>query len=327
MSALPAPAAHVVLIKPGSMGDVIHAVPVVEAMRAARPAWKVTWIVDDRWAPLLDGLPGVDKHLFPRNRFRGADGWLRALRWMCGLKSLEADCVVDLQGLFRSGVMAFSIRCRDVIGLSDAREGSRWIQKKTARVDSGEHAVHRYRRALPLLGIPVPEKPVWKFKLPPLPQALTGHAYAVLHPTARGAGKSLDAECVETFARTFHEAGGPRLVLVGQGDGSAPGGVLDLRNRTSLPELGAVLSGACFVVSVDSGPMHWAVALGRPTLSIHTWSDPRKVGPYAEDCWIWQGGEIRPQRLGGPLPRAKPFTPRDADLVARFAAGQSNSAI
>lgn len=327
MPALPTSSARVVLIKPGSMGDVIHAMPVVEAVCAARPAWRVTWIVDDRWASLLDGLPGMDKHLFPRNRFRGPGGWFHALGWMRGLKTLNADCVIDLQGLLRSGFMAFSTRCRHVIGLSDAREGSRWIQTETARVDSGEHAVHRYRRVLPHLGIPVPDKPVWKFTLPPLPQPLTEHGYAVLHPTARGAGKSLDAECVAAFARTFQDAGGSPLVLVGQGGEAAPDGVLDLRNRTSLPELGAVLSGARFVVSVDSGPMHWAVALGRPTLSIHTWSDPRKVGPYAENCWIWQGGEIRPQRLAGPLPPAKTFTPRDAVSIARFAVGQSNSAI
>jgi len=70
---------------------------------------------------------------------------------------------------------------------------------------------------------------------------------------------------------------------------------------------------------VDSGPMHLAAALGTPLLSIHTWSDPRSVGPFSEDAWIWQGGEIRRQSLiATPLPE-KPYTAHDAAEAAKLA--------
>jgi ADP-heptose:LPS heptosyltransferase len=66
--------------------------------------------------------------------------------------------------------------------------------------------------------------------------------------------------------------------------------------------------------------MHLAAALGTTLLSIHTWSDPRRVGPFSEKAWIWQGGEIRRQNLtAAPLPQ-KPFTPSDAAEAAKLAA-------
>jgi ADP-heptose:LPS heptosyltransferase len=95
-----------------------------------------------------------------------------------------------------------------------------------------------------------------------------------------------------------------------------------LLGKTSLLELISLLRGASFVVSVDSGPMHLAAALEVPLLSIHTWSDPRLVGPYSENAWIWQGGEIRRQNLdAAPLPE-RAFTSADAAAIGEFAAGQ-----
>jgi ADP-heptose:LPS heptosyltransferase len=95
-----------------------------------------------------------------------------------------------------------------------------------------------------------------------------------------------------------------------------------LSGKTSLAGLLGILRGACFVVSVDSGPMHLAAALGVPVLAIHTWSDPRLVGPYREDAWIWQGGEVRRQDLAhAPLPE-KAFSVESALETARFVASQ-----
>jgi ADP-heptose:LPS heptosyltransferase len=66
--------------------------------------------------------------------------------------------------------------------------------------------------------------------------------------------------------------------------------------------------------------MHLAAAIGRPLLSIHTWSDPRKVGPFSENAWIWQGGEIRRQNFETPPLEEVPFTVDAAAVAGRFAA-------
>jgi ADP-heptose:LPS heptosyltransferase len=66
----------------------------------------------------------------------------------------------------------------------------------------------------------------------------------------------------------------------------------DFLNRTTLGELIWLIRRALYVVSVDSGPMHIAAALTPRLLSIHTWSDPRRVGPYQPEAWVWKEGAL-----------------------------------
>ena len=310
-------AERLLLIKPGSMGDVIHALPVASAIRRAWPEVELTWVVDPRWAPLLEGNPAVSRiKLFPREEFRGPRGWSRAVRWYSALGGMRPDFVVDLQGLLRSALMAKFCCGKMVVGLSDAREGARLFYRRIARTSPGEHAVVRYRRCLPLLGVP----DRCEFFIPSGTAPSIPPGSVVLHPFARGAGKSLDAAAIRAFVEEFQARSKRRVVIVGMGNppASLPAGVDDLVGKTSLPELIGVLRGARFVVSVDSGPMHLAAALRVPLIGVHTWSDPRLVGPFNQEAWIWQGGEIRLQDFGKPPLAQKPFTPEAAREIARF---------
>ena len=97
-------------------------------------------------------------------------------------------------------------------------------------------------------------------------------------------------------------------------------GVIDLLGKTSLSELIGLLRGASYLVSVDSGPMHLAAALGIPLLSIHTWSDPRLVGPFSKNSHVWQGGQILEQNLQRVPAPERAFTLQDAAAVGHFAA-------
>ena len=318
----PREAERLLLIKPGSMGDVIHALPVASAIRRAWPGVELTWVVDPRWAPLLEGNPAVSRvHLFPREEFRGPRGWARAARWYSSLGGLRPDYAVDLQGLMRSALMAKFCRAKMVVGLSDAREGARLFYRRIARTLPGEHAVIRYRRCLPLLGVP----DGCEFFIPPGQAPAIPPGCIVLHPFARGAGKSMDAGAIRAFVSEFQAKSTRPIVVVGVGDPSVllPAGTIDLSGKTSLPELIGVLRAARFVVSMDSGPMHLAAAIGVPLLGVHTWSDPRLVGPFSKEAWIWQGGEIRLQDLAKPPLAEKPFTADSAREIARFVAEQT----
>jgi ADP-heptose:LPS heptosyltransferase len=315
---------HLLFIKPGSMGDVVHALPVATAIHRAWPETHITWIIDPRWQPLLEKNPAITAtHTFPRADFRGPAGILRFLSWCRRLRELKADAALDLQCLLRSGLMAHFSKAQRVWGLSDAREGAGFFYTDRVQVLKDEHSVQRYLRALPAMGIAAPEKPEWV--LPTVETSRVIHEnqpFVVIHPFSRGAGKSLDHECLNAFLSTFRSHSNALCVLVGAGDYARENdtGFLNLLNRTTLAELTGLLRRASFVASVDSGPMHLAAALGTPLLSIHTWSDPRRVGPFSEKAWIWQGGEIRRQSLtAAPLPE-KPFTPRDAAEAAKLAA-------
>ena len=315
----PREAERLLLIKPGSMGDVIHALPVAAAIRRAWPGVELTWVVDPRWAPLFEGNPAVSRiRLCPREEFRGPRGWARALRWYPDLGGLRPDYAVDLQGLMRSALIAKFCRAKVVVGLSDAREGSRLFYRRCAHTLADEHAVLRYRRCLPLLGVP----DGCEFFIPPGTAPAIPPGGIVLHPFARGAGKSMDAGAIRAFVSAFQEKSTRPIVVVGMGElpASLPAGVVDLSGKTSLAELIGVLRTARFVVSMDSGPMHLAAAIGVPLLGVHTWSDPRLVGPFSKEAWIWQGGEIRLQDFGKPPLAEKPFTRESAREIARFVA-------
>ena len=306
------------------MGDVIHALPVASAIHHAWPETRITWIIDPRWEPLLKGHPALAAtHSFPRSDFRGPLGVLRFLAWCRRLEELRADVALDLQCLLRSGLMAYFSRARRVLGLSDAREGARFFYTESVPVFKKEHSVQRYLRALPAMGIPIPEKPEWILPTDTLCRAIPANKpFVVLHPFSRGAGKSLDEECLAAFLKTFRAHSDALCVLVGSGEHSLASdlGFLNLLNQTTLGELTDILRRANFVVSVDSGPMHLAAALGIPLLSIHTWSDPRLVGPFSKNSHVWQGGQILEQNLQRVPAPERAFTLQDAAAVGHFAA-------
>jgi ADP-heptose:LPS heptosyltransferase len=307
------------LIKPGSFGDVIHALPCAAAIRQAAPKIRLTWLVDERWQSLLAGNPHIDETIiFPRQRFRGLGGKLASIPWAFGLRRLQPDVALDLQGLLRSGLMARLSGAKRIVGLSDAREGARFFHSEITTVVPGEHAVRRYLRSLEKIGIPSPANPEFWLPAGDKPSKIKVDApYVLLHPFARGEGKSLSAAQVTTLCRALQPL---PVVVAGMGESpDLPENAVNTLNRTSISELIWLIRAARFVISVDSGPMHIAAAVQTPLLSIHTWSDPRLVGPFNESAWIWQGGEIRPQNLaGGTLLPTR--SPGDADIagIAEF---------
>ena len=162
----------------------------------------------------------------------------------------------------------------------------------------------RYLALVALLGVPTPAPLDWPLPLGTAPAGFSAASpYILFHPFSRGAGKSLAASDVAAFCRAL----APRsVVLAGRTEEAAPPleNVENLFNRTTLPELIWLIRHATYVVSVDSGPMHIAAALTSRLVSIHTWSDPRKVGPYQPEAWIWQDGALfRTQDIASPGPR------------------------
>ena len=288
------PPRRILIVKPSSLGDVIHTLPVVSALHRHFPEAELRWLIHPSWRFLLEGHPGIaETILFPREKFRGPAGWLRSVAWTGCLRDWKPDLAIDFQGLLRSALFARISGAGRVIGLSDAREGSHILYGETAAVNRNDHAVRRYLSLLDHLCIPQPERPEFILPSGKLPTGFDSTTpYLVLHPYARGEGKSLDSALIRSFA---DGTGGKRLVIVGRGElsGNLPSHVEDWSNKTDLLELIGVLRGASFVVSSDSGPMHLAAALHPSrTLAIHLWSDPLKVGPFFPESLVWKEGRI-----------------------------------
>ncbi len=209
---------------------------------------------------------------------------------------------LDFQGLLRSAVIGRMSGARILYGLANAREGSRWLYDRVAPVPAGvAHAVDRYlmltetvlrgtdaaARGKAALSFPLPEGDAPKNEVDRLKPG-----FILLHPFARGTGKSLSAAQIEAFCRRIAPR---RVVLVGRRGEiqlDVPDTTIDLLNGTTLTQLIWLMRRAACIVSVDSGPSHLAAALGKPMVAVHTWSDPRQVGPYRDDAWVWKNGRL-----------------------------------
>ncbi|MGK0187016.1 MAG: heptosyltransferase-1 [Verrucomicrobiales bacterium] len=325
-------ATSLIVIKPSSLGDVVHTIPSVSLIARAFPQLGIRWLVNPEWAPLIENLPWLSATVpFPRSQFRGVGGILRFFCWRHELRNnvgTRPDVAIDFQGLLRSGLVSKWSGAPVRMGTSDSREGARFFHNQIVPVDPQAHAVDRYLSVVRALGIDVPDSLPWELPAGEMlvDDRLDGSALEleqciVLHPYSRGEGKALSDQQVIQFCNACRGSG-REVIIVGRGTNIAglPQNARDLTNRTSLPQLIGLLRRAGWVVSVDSGPMHIAAAATPRLLGIHTWSDPCKVGPYRPEAWIYKGGQFF-HRENCPIELRKqkcPLTQNDATSIAQF---------
>ncbi len=283
----------ILIIKPSSLGDIVHTLPAVALLRDAHPGAEITWVINPDFAPLLRGNPDVNHvHFFPRRELRGLGAPQSLLPWLKKTRAIRPDLALDFQGLLRSALIAKISGAKKIYGMSDAREGSRWFYDRVAKVNRHGHAVNRYLKLAESAGAAISQ---WlRCPIPtgdPLPRFDEYPPFILLHPFARGEGKSLSNAVIEEFCHAFAPT---RIVIVGQSrrEIDMPANCIDLTNQTSLLQLIWLIRVARFVVSVDSGPMHIAAAVNDRLLSIHTWTDPLRVGPYNPKAWVWKHGQL-----------------------------------
>ena len=228
------PFERVLIIKPSSFGDVIHALPVLNGLRRRHPGSRISWLVSTSCAGLLQGHPQLDEIiLFDRKRFgriaRSPAVTREFIRFVRDLRQRRFDLVVDLQGLFRSGFMAWAGGAKVRVGLSDAREFSWLFHTHRVEVpDRDVHAVDRYYRIAGLLGFA--DEPI-RFELPVDAGARRavdamlsevgvqpGEGYALLCPGTRWETKHWPPESFAALAALIRDRHGLAVVLAGAPD-------------------------------------------------------------------------------------------------------------
>jgi ADP-heptose:LPS heptosyltransferase len=283
----------ILIIKPSSLGDVVHTLPAVAAIRDAHPHAEITWVINPEWAPLLRGNQDVNHvHIFPRREFRGLGAPGGFFQWLKKTKHLRPDLALDFQGLLRSAIIAKASGAKKICGMSDGREGSRLFYHRVAKVNRREHAVERYLKLAECAGGKIGE--ALRCPIPsgdPLPRFDDYPPFILLHPFARGDGKSLSNSVIEELCRAFAPT---RVVVIGHSKRriNTPENCVELTNQTSLLQMIRLIRVASFIITVDSGPMHIAAAVTDRLVSIHTWTNPSRVGPYNSDAWIWKHGQL-----------------------------------
>jgi len=298
--------AKILLIKMSSMGDVIHALPAACALRERFGRASITWLVDQRFSAIVRGHPAVDEVIAAPGS-RALAGWPRAdlLRATVqyalapALRRKNFDLVIDLQGLFRTGVLAAATGARRRIGFANAREGAAVFYTQRHHIPRSLHAVDRCLQLIAPLGA----GGLTRYGLSPSAPAQArareelarvgleeGTPYLVISPRSANPIKEWPAERFAQLAQILWQKHRLPSILIGTRADEAVGrriareagaGAFVLTG-TPLDVSLALIAGSAGMVANDSGPLHLAVALGRPVVGIYGPTDPARTGPYGQ---------------------------------------------
>jgi lipopolysaccharide heptosyltransferase I len=267
-------AMRILVVRLGAMGDIIHALPAVASLKQSFAHSEVTWAVESKWTPLLEGNPFVDRIAeIDRHSFTA----LLAMREK--LRRTKFDLAVDLQGLIKSALVAASARPERIAGFhrSQVREGlAALFYSHTTRT----HSQHVVEQNLDLVKSAGATSLVRSFFIPEgKPEGdLPRRDFVLANPLAGWTSKQWPAENYSQLARMLDRDYGLDLVLnVPPNADAVPGAFM---HQSSLAGLIHVTRRAVAVVGVDSGPLHLAAALGKPGVAIFGPTDPLRNGPY-----------------------------------------------
>jgi len=287
---------RILIVRLGSLGDVVHAIPVAAALRRAFPAARIDWLVGAKHREMLDLVPVIDHRLTlsPRTFFQTIGE----------IRDAGYDAAIDLQGLIKSAVVARLSGARRVIGHSarDLREPfARWLYTETHdsgggggiySLDEKRHVVQINLGLLEPLGV-TPGPP--EYPLAPVESAAaraeqlrTGGRYVLLNPGAAWPNKRWPAERLGALAAALRDRHGlMSAVLWGPGEraladavAAHSSGAAAVTAPTTVADVVALARGASILVSGDTGPMHIAAAVGTPLVGIYGPTMPERNGPW-----------------------------------------------
>lgn len=293
---------RILVIKLSSLGDIVHALPAVAALRQRFPHSRLTWLVKEAWAPILEGNPDIDEVLAVNVSWRN---WPKIIRT---LRSGLFDLVVDFQGLFRSGLLGAITGASTRVGFARAREGAGWFYTDHVTLPEDKpcawrlleiHAVDRNLALAEFLGAkssaPVFHLPQLSADRLAIEAMLQGAAVKdyeqliALAPWSRVAIKSWPLGRFVDLATELTQWPNVRVVLVGGSTDIssakefnilASHGLINLVGRLSLRQLPLLLQRMQLFIGNDSAPLHLAAGVGTPVLAIFGPTHPKATGPY-----------------------------------------------
>lgn len=284
----------ILIIKPSSLGDIVHSLPFLNAIKLRFPKAEIHWIIARGFEGILEGHPMINRlWIINKDEWKKIENAKETIHqiWILlkKLKMERFDMVIDLQGLLRSGLITAATGSRVRIGFAEAREGSRFFYTQIVKGGRQVHAVDRYLKIAQWLGCDTTDVifPFPLYKSSSASQFLTSEDYAVFIPGARWKTKKWPSK---KFGRLASLMNG-KVIVVGSKEDSdiaeevvahSQGKAVSLAGKTDIKELIKIIKGAQFVVSNDSGPMHIAAALRTPVFAIFGPTDPHKTGPYGK---------------------------------------------
>ncbi len=301
----------ILIVKLSAIGDVVHTLPALNALRRHFPGAHITWLVEEAASGLLAGHPALDRVLVSRRK-----AWLKGLgsayrqqhaheikTFLCNLRDREYEMVFDFQAALKGAALIALVRGRRKIGFGRGlqhQEGSYFfLNERIPAVSMEIHALERGLMMLKAVGISCP---AIEYRLPitadhriQASRALSENgigsdqAFVAINPMAKWESKLW---CQDRFGRVADrvrsELGYPVVFTGGPEDRPYISAIQDhmttrsvnFCGRTDLLTLAALLQRATLMITTDTGPMHIAAAVGTPTVALFGPTAPWRTGPY-----------------------------------------------
>jgi heptosyltransferase I len=300
---------RLLIVRLGSMGDIIHTLPAVTALRGAFPEARIGWIVEERWAellctlseprsgprsprrPLVDRIHTVNTKTWRKDPF-SAQTWEQIAAGLSELRAQRYEVAVDFQGAVRSALLARWSGAPTIYGFAQPRENVASMFYTRDVIARGSHiVVQNLSLAEAVTRAPL-DVPKIEF---PRDEAIEKQCeerlqhigdFALLNPGAGWGAKQWPPERYGEVAKRLAEDGVKSFINFGPGEeflmrtveSASEGAATGI--SCSLPELVAIARHARLFVGGDTGPMHLAAALGVPVVAIFGPTNPARNGPF-----------------------------------------------
>lgn len=283
---------RILIVRLGSLGDIVHALPAAAALRRAAPLARIDWLVDAQHRELLDLVPIIDEAVVLRERT--LRGWLEVTRV---LRARGYDVAIDLQGLLKSAILARASGARRVIGFSiwHLRERTaRPFSSDTAAPDDRQHVVRKNLALAATLGasadrLEFPLAARDSAALSEVRRVSRGAPFALVNPGAAWPNKRWPPHRFGALAAILRTRFGLMpFVLWGPGEeglarsvADASSGAAVIAPRTAVSDLVELARAASLMVSGDTGPIHIAAAVSTPVVGLYGPTSPARNGPWS----------------------------------------------
>lgn len=313
---------RILVVRLSAMGDIIHGIPAIAALRRERPNLQIGWLVEQRWMELLCAHP--PERLQPRSELKPLVDWMHVTDfhgWRKGLSSsatwgdmrgcmrevraMKYHIALDLQGAIRSAMAARLSGAKSRVGAAEPREAPARKLYTTLVPTRGAHVVeHALSLASAVAGEdltyepPVfPQDPATESWADRFCSTLGFRRLAIVNPGAGWGAKCWPAESYGAVANALAERGLAVMANVGPDEEQLGQAVRDASGATARPvscsvsELIALTRRASLFVGGDTGPMHLAAALGVPVVALFGPTRPERNGPYATRAVVLRSPE------------------------------------
>ena len=291
----------ILIVRLGALGDIVHAVPAVAALRRQHPGAEIDWLAESRHREIVELVRGLRRRILIDTR----GSWRRLAAQIRELRAERFDVALDLQGLLKSAVLARLSGAERVVGFDRPalREpAAAFFYHERYITDDVQHVLRKNLALVASLeprpsalggqnsGSAAPDHPI-EFPLDVPPSKPHVEPYAVLNPGAAWPNKRWPPQRFGAVAEWLHTRHGLRcLVLWGPGEralaeavSAASTGAAEPAPPTTIADVLGLARDARLVISGDTGPLHLAAAVGAPVIGLYGPTTPARNGPWMPD--------------------------------------------